>query len=297
MDSFICQPMPRDPIRYSPVLLANHVPSLTDPALSSRWCQQMTEWTNFSTVFHKLGPPLRPSPSDVQTIRNAIYPAPGRVLLLGVTPELADLGNELIAVDNSAKMLAAVWPGDNHRRRARLADWSALPFGAAEFEAVIGDGSLNSAPDQIEQIMQEVRRVLSPTGKAVFRVFCSPEKAEEISLIRQQILTGWNGNVHALKWRIAMALAAGSPSATVPVSKILRVFNHFFPDRAELASSNGWDIAEIDTLDAYENANHSLSFPTLSDMRRTATKYFKNARVFEGEGYPLSNRCPTILWY
>jgi hypothetical protein len=59
-------------------------------------------------------------------------------MLLGVTPQLAGLGGDLVAVDNSPKMLAQVWPGDAADRRAILADWTALPFAAGEFDAVIG---------------------------------------------------------------------------------------------------------------------------------------------------------------
>ena len=87
-------------------------------------------------------------------------------MLLGVTPELSVLGSELTAVDNSPGMLAQVWPGDQPLRRAILGDWTDLPFADATFDAAIGDGSLNAAPELVDEVLAEANRVLAPGGKA-----------------------------------------------------------------------------------------------------------------------------------
>ena len=229
-------------------------------------------------------------------MRHAISSLPGRVLLLGVTPELAVLGRELVAVDNSPAMLEHVWPGDTDSRRAVLADWADLPFNDSEFDAVIGDGSLNSAPEQVEQVLGEAKRVLSTTGRAVFRLFCSPEEPEPLQSIQEDVLGGWTGNVHALKWRIAMSLASQRPRSTVPVEAILQAFDEMFPDRTKLAACTGWSLDEIATLDAYRGADHSLGFPTLSELLDRAAPYFSSAVVKHGSGYPLAHRCPTIVF-
>ena len=254
------------------------------------------EWRNFAGVFGRLRPPLRPSPSDVDTIRRAIAGQDRRVLLLGVTPELSVLGSELTAIDNSPRMIDRVWPGDSDRCRAILGDWTRFPFPDGSFDAVIGDGSLNSSADGLERVLAEVRRVLSPGGTAAFRMFCSPETSETLAEIQQDSEVVGSGNVHALKWRIAMVLAASSPGAVVPVRKILAEFNRMFPNRARLARCTGWDEEEIATLDAYVDADHSLAFPTAAQMLEIAAPFFDSAEVVTASGYPLAERCPTMIW-
>ena len=67
---------------------------------------------------------MRPSSSDVANVELAIAGTRGRILLLGVTPELSVLGESLIAVDNSPQMIEAVWPGELRGDRLIYADMS-----------------------------------------------------------------------------------------------------------------------------------------------------------------------------
>jgi SAM-dependent methyltransferase len=212
-----------------------------------------------------------------------------------VTPELSVLGPDLTAVDNSPRMLAEVWPGDGEARRAILADWTDLPFAQGTFDAVIGDGSLNSAPEAVDEVLTEAKRVLAPGGKAAFRLFCAPEEAETLQSIMDDLGAGWPGNVHALKWRIAMVLAAPRPRAIVPVREILGEFNRMFPDRTALAARTGWSQDDIATLDAYVGADHSLGFPSLSAFLRDFERHFRKVCVVRASGYPLAERCPTVI--
>jgi SAM-dependent methyltransferase len=251
-------------------------------------------WRNFPRVYATLRPPLRPSPGDVDNLRTAIA-GDARVLLLGVTPELSVLGTQLTAVDSSPAMLARIWPGDRPNRRAMLGDWTDLRFSSATFDAVIGDGSLNSAPEQVEEVIAEARRVLAPGGKAAFRLFCAPESHETLDTIRTNVANGWSGNFHALKWRIAMSLARSRPHAAVPVQEILAAFNRLFPDRAALADATGWPAGDISTIDAYAGAGHSLGFPTLSAFLGLLERRFSRVSVCPGAAYPLAERCPTVI--
>jgi SAM-dependent methyltransferase len=251
-------------------------------------------WRNFSSVYSRLRPPLKPSPSDVRSFGRAI-PGGARVLLLGVTPELAVLGTDLTAIDNSPRMLAQVWPGDADNRRAIIGDWTALPFDDGSFDTVVGDGSLNAAPDCVDEVLAEAARMLAPGGKAAFRLFCSPERSESPQSIREDVEAGWSGNFHALKWRIAMSLAPSRPRAAVPVQSILELFNHMFSDRDQLAAQTGWPADDIATIDAYVDADHSLGFPTLSSMQATLERHFAHVTVVPGTGYALAERCPIVI--
>ena len=252
-------------------------------------------WRNFAGVHGSLRPPLRPAESDVENLRRAIDADNRRILLLGVTPELSVLGRELVAVDNSPRMLASVWPGDRADRRAMLADWTDLPFESGSFDAVIGDASPNAAPEHVDEVLAEARRVLAPGGKLALRLFCSPEEAEQLESIREDVFAGWPGNFHALKWRIAMALAPSKPRAAVPVQEILAAFNHMFPDREQLAAATGWPTEDIATIDAYVGADHFLGFPTLSSFQSMIGRHFSDLTTVAAAGYPLAERCPTLV--
>ncbi len=212
-----------------------------------------------------------------------------------MTPELSVLGKDLTAVDNSPRMLAEVWPGDRADRRALVGDWTELPFDKDSFDAVIGDAPLNAAPEEVEAVLAEVKRVLKKAGTAAFRLFCSPEEAEALDSIQRDVAAGWRGNLHALKWRIAMALAVSKPHSAVPAYEILAAFNCMFPDRERLAADTGWPAQDIATLDAYVGANHSLGFLTLSSIRRLLERHFGHISVVAAADYPLAERCPTVV--
>ena len=254
------------------------------------------EWHHFPALHGRLAPPLRPAPADVSNFRAAIAGSDRRVLLLGVTPELSVLGQSLVAIDASPVMIERIWPGDRPDRRALLGQWSALPFEDGAFDAVIGDGSLNSAPHHVDTVLAETKRVLAPSGRAVFRLFCAPETPQSLETIAQDVIGGRGGNIHALKWRIGMALAAGNPESIVHSRSILAEFDRLFPDRDRLAATTGWAREEIATLDAYVGSDHSLAFWTLSRTIALAGPHFAKASATEGAGYPLAERCPTVTF-
>lgn len=253
------------------------------------------QWRNFPAVYNRLAPPLVPAPGDVERMRAAISGQDDETLLLGVTPGIASLGGDLTAVEGSRAMIDRLWQGDELDRRAVVADWTALPFEPGRFGSVIGDGALNSVAGGLDSLIGEISRVLREGGVAAQRVFASPDDRESLDIVRDDGLGGRIGNVHALKWRIAMAIAE-APDYLVPVADILAAFNRMFPDREELASITGWDRAEIDTLDAYVGAWHSLCFPTRGTLQQMGGGRFASLRFVESEGYPLAERCPLVVW-
>lgn len=256
---------------------------------------QPGNWPNFAQVYGRLEPPLRPAPSDVDNFQAVIAGRDDETLLLGVTPGLATLGRRLTAVEGSRSMIDRLWPGDGADRKAVVGDWTALPFGTQSFDSVVGDGALNSVASGLESLVGEISRVLRHGGIAAQRIFASPEKSESLNSVQADALDGRIGNVHALKWRIAMAIAE-APDYLVPVGDILDRFNALFPDRAALAEATGWDRAAIDTLDAYVGAWHSLCFPTRRVIEAIGSGLFSDCRFVESSGYPLAERCPLVVW-
>lgn len=253
-------------------------------------------WNHFPALHAKLTPPLRPAPSDVAAFGDAIAGYDGEVLLLGMTPELAELGQSLTAVDSCQPIIDAIWPGDGPTRRAVNGNWTALPFADASFDSVIGDGSLNCVPDCVPAVLAEIRRVLRPGGIAAMRLFASPDPPDDLAAINADALAGRIGNAQALRWRIGMARGFGRPNFALPATDILVTFNRLFPDRAALTQATGWEASQIDSFDDYIDTTHWLGFPPVAAMLDWARPYFDSAEVRASTGYPLAERCPLAVW-
>jgi SAM-dependent methyltransferase len=253
------------------------------------------DWGSFAAGFARLRPPMRVSPSDAETMRAAIEGSDGEVLLLGVTPELAGLGKRLVAIDKEPRVIAEVWPGDDPQRRAVLADWLDLPLEAERFDAVIGDGSYNAVGNHAAELLREVKRVLAPGGTVSLRVFCSPAKPESFDDISGDVTSGWNGNAHALAWRIGMALAPANHAWVVSLPEIAAAFDALFPDREALCASTGWSGMDMAVFDRFAMAERSLAMPPQEVVLRSLERVFSHCRAVSGSGYPLAERCPTFI--
>lgn len=194
-------------------------------------------WWRFREIWDAIGPPLRPTADAVDAFRAAAPPEGKRLLILGVTPELADLGGRTIALDDSVVMVERVWPGNSDRRHALRGDWRSMPVRDGAVEVVFGDGSLNVVrfPSDAERIVAELDRVLAPGGRAVLRVYCTPEPAETLDEVARAAHAGEVDNVFELKWRVAMARVGAGSGPSIPVEEILEAFEAAFPDRRALA--------------------------------------------------------------
>jgi hypothetical protein len=221
----------------------------------------------------------------------------GRVLLLGVTPELAAIGSRIVAADWSASAVAKMWPGNGRARQALRANWLALPCGAGTFSAAIGDGSLNCLlyPRDYRHALGELARVVRPGGRIAIRLYTRPEIGESQSVIRTQALAGDVGTIHALKWRLAHAMCAERAVANVAVRDILATFNHMFPDRSALRGATAWTDEEIATVDAYRDLADVFSFPTVDQVLAVMPPWWGTARLEWPGRYELAERCPLLI--
>jgi hypothetical protein len=240
---------------------------------------------------------LRPPAEAVVAMAQALGPSPGRTLLLGVTPELAGIAPDLVAIDRDVAMVAHIWPGDTDRRFAIVGDWRNTNFADASFSACIGDGSLSGLqfPDEYTLAMNAVARSLRSGGRFVCRLYASPEQAETIPRLRDAAMAGGIGNFHVFKLQLGMALANGTTGAAVGVQAMFDTFNEMFGDRAELSRVTGWPLGHIDTIDFYRGSAVAYSFPTAEQARVVAAKSFSSARLAATLGYELSERCPLLI--
>ena len=240
---------------------------------------------------------MRPDEAIVAAFHGALAGHRERVLLLGVTMELANIGAETIATDHSQTMIAHVWPGDTPSRHAVNADWQALPFPPAHFSAAVGDGSLSAVgyPDGQRGIMAQLSRIVRPGGRFVARLFQAPDKGETVAKVRGAAMAGEIRSFHAFKWRLAMAIVAEAADPNIKVQRILDVFQREFPDRPALAKAAGWPTEDIDTIDVYRGSPDVYSFPTFDQLCATIPQSFAEPRLQPVGAYELAERCPFLI--
>jgi len=215
-------------------------------------------WGKISERFDEWTSPLRPSPEDVEMFRNRLQ-FTSRTLLLGVTPELQSLAT--IAVDHNPRAI------EIHQATAVLGDWANLPFGS-EFDAAIGDGSLNVFQGAPELFFQQARKVLKKNGHLTLRVFISPETKEDLaSVLEKKEEMGF----HAFKWRVAQVLAN-------PYVRVKDLYHVIKP------------VCEHPTLELYQESDLIYYFPKLSELPPWNKIQF-------GTSYELADRCPVITWF
>jgi hypothetical protein len=144
-------------------------------------------------------------------------------------------------------------------------------------------------------MLREAAHVLMPGGRLVARVFASPEAGESLGVVRAAVDSGEVGSVHALKWRIAMAIAHERGETNVFVREIRDQFERWFPDRAALAAALGWPREEIDTIDMYAGSDARYSFATRRQFLEIVPSEFTSARFVEAGSYELAERCPLLV--
>ncbi|HEY0445934.1 MAG TPA: class I SAM-dependent methyltransferase [Allosphingosinicella sp.] len=214
------------------------------------------------------------------------------VLLLGVTPELAAVPGHVIAVDWSARMIAAAWPGDSGRRKAVLGDWRRLPLERGSVGAAIGDGCFTMLryPDEQPLLLEQLRHAVRPGGSAIIRCFATPEPGETVDEVRADAFAGGLG-FHEFKLRFNMAVALEKSDGNICSQALFERFQAVFPDRAALSAATGWSLAEIAEVDAYKGSRHRHCYPS----RRQLVELAPGARFVETGGYPLAERCPLLV--
>ncbi|MCB1717874.1 MAG: methyltransferase domain-containing protein, partial [Candidatus Competibacteraceae bacterium] len=224
-----------------------------------------------------------------------------RVLLLGVTPELATLpwpaGTELVAIDRSAAMIGALFPttGVPAGARAARGEWLALPRADRSVDLAVGDGCLSNlgfAADY-RRFAAELARVLADDGRLLLRLFAAPPAPESLAEIGAALAAGAIGSMHALKWRLAMAVQPAHRN--VAVVDIRRAFDELVVDRAALAARTGWPDDVIATIDNYRGSSLVYSFPTADEVDAALAPAL--VRVHRhAPAYELGDRCPTVVW-
>ncbi|WP_234571199.1 class I SAM-dependent methyltransferase [Rhodohalobacter sp. 614A] len=262
-------------------------------------------WTNQSSQWDRVGPPLRPCLEDHQLMERGIHEVASkkkrlRALVMGVTPEMARLKwpdeTDLLAVDKSQHMIDSVWPGyPNPGEGVLCGNWLDLPLEKHSRDLAVSDGPFGVLrfPHEYYDVLKQLKRVLTTDGIFVFRIFARPEKEEKASEIYEAALNGNIGNFHVFKLRLLMAMQPDS-RAGVRTGDVWEEWEHNGPGSKTLSDKCGWPVEQINTIEAYRGQNDIYSFPTLQEILAILDESgFEILRCTE-PAYELGERCPTL---
>ncbi len=259
--------------------------------------EQAKVWNNFHERWAGLKPPLRPHQAVTEAIEQAVQAHEAHVLLLGVTPEFAHIGQQLTALERSPDMINLIWPGNTPERRAVLGNWLSPDFQGKLFSAVIGDGVLSCIqyPHDYVTLFDQMMSVMQPNSRLVFRLFASPESGETVDEVVDAICNHEIKSFHAFKWRLAMAIVFERQDANIPVRIIHQVFNDKFANRQALSDITGWSLNTIREIDAYQDSHDVFSFPTLMQIQSTIPGAWGRVQICPVGTYELAERCPLLI--
>ena len=263
-------------------------------------------WKN-TTLYLKppVRPPWHPSREDAAFMRKWTSPvlekaSVQKVLVLGVTPEIVQLGwppsAHVVSIDSSPAMIASLWQGNaSALSHVACARWQRMPLKDAQFDTVVGDGSLNalSSIEEYGRVLGEVSRVLKPEGVLVLRCFMKPPHVETPERVLLKAMEGEFPTTAAFRLRFAFAVADADGS--IGLAALHDAFNALVPDRDALARITGWPRQDIDRVDTDKDSRVRLTFPTQSQLISLSEPIFRIEGSARGT-YTQAEHCPTFVF-
>lgn len=257
-------------------------------------------WDAYATRWRLIGAPLRPAPSDIEYLGGSLArlcPRAATALLLGVTPEIAEMpwgSCQLVAVDKSEGMVRGVWPGDTATRRALVGDWLELDLAEAPFDVALGDGvfSLFAFPAGYSQLAAALARLVRPAGLLSLRLFCRPATSEPLDQVLRDLVAGNIGNFNIFKWRLAMALQ-GDATRGVRLADIWRTFRERAGSIETVAQRAGWPEPVVGTIEGYRDVDDRYTFSTEAEVVESLAPDFELVETWYPR-YELGERCPHL---
>jgi SAM-dependent methyltransferase len=246
-----------------------------------------THWAERSRNWGRNGPPLQPNQEIIDCFTSLI-PTTADILLMGVTPQIADAYIHVTAVDREPAMIENVWPGDNETKRAVLGNWLSVDLQENCYDGIIGDGSINMLDvADVGFMLNKALKLLKPGGVFACRMFTRPDTAITMDRLLAEAEQP-TVNFSAYRRLIPMYLAEQN-GAIVPVRRIVELFDQMFPDRAVLK----WTAEQMSTMEPYRTSDATTWFPTRQEILDLAPA---GARYIESGTYDIADTCPVLTF-
>ena len=251
---------------------------------TSHWAQRSQHW-------NRSVPPLRYDAVALQTLKELIGDKTNKIVLLGVTTELAEAFPNILAVDSEPNMIANVWIGNTDTKEARLDSWLTIDLEDNSMSATIGDGSINQVafPHDQKTLLTRILSWLEPGGVFACRMYTRPDTAvTREHLIEQGIRPTVNWS--AYRRMLAMYLAE-LEGQTIHTRNITGLFNELFPDRSILP----WTKEQLEMVDTYATSKLQSCLPTRKELEQIFPDGITATFVDTGD-YDLAEYCPILTF-
>jgi SAM-dependent methyltransferase len=246
-----------------------------------------THWAARSLHWKTMEPPLQPNQEIVDCFHSLI-PCSKRIMLMGVTPQIANAYANVVAVDREPAMIANVWPGDTATKQAINANWLTVDLPAESFDGIIGDGSINMLDiGDVSFMYNRAISMLKPGGVFACRMFTRPDTPIELDQLYQEAISP-TVNFSAYRRLLPMYLAE-IHGPVVPVSQISILFDQLFPDRSHVS----WTAEQLSKIDDYRNSDTTTWFPTRDELLELSPK---GSRFVDVGTYDIADTCPILVF-
>jgi hypothetical protein len=252
---------------------------------TSHWAQRSQHW-------NRSQPPLRPDPAAVQLIQDLIGNTTSDILLLGVTRELTQAFENVVAVEREPGMISNVWLGDTDSKRVIHNDWLKVQFPHERFGGAVGDGSINQVAfphDQLE-LLDRILDWLEPGGVFACRMYTRPDTPITLDDLRREGLTP-TINWSAYRRMLSMYLAE-IEGQTIHTRNITAVFDELFPDRSILP----WTQQELEMIDTYATSKLQSCLPTRKELEQIIPSRARDVQFIDVGNYDLAHCCPVLTF-
>lgn len=260
-------------------------------------------WDRIADRWRLFGPPIRPVSDDLLIYQDVVDRAttsidlPPRVLLLGVTPELYGLRwparTAILALDSSAPMIAAVWPGPSDT--AVTGSWTAMPFADRSFTLLLCDAGVGLLDHPVgqDQLLAEVYRVLMPGGTFAVRLFAPQGRTGTVAEIFDDLDRGRIATLDALKLRMWGALQQNALEGVRPSEVAGRILDASGPWE-RLAQTQGWQPDYVRALELQLESASSFHLVDADEFVRMGHRAGLESAAVHHPAHVYGDSCPVV---
>jgi hypothetical protein len=211
---------------------------------------------------------------------------------LGVTRELTQAFENVVAVEREPGMISNVWLGDTDSKRVIHNDWLKVQFPHEQFGGAVGDGSINQVafPHDQLQLLDRILDWLEPGGVFACRMYTRPDTPITLDDLRRE---GLNPTINWSAYRRMLSMyLAEIEGQTIHTRNITAVFDELFPDRSILP----WTQQELEMIDTYATSKLQSCLPTRKELEQIIPSRARDVQFIDVGNYDLAHCCPVLTF-